>query len=271
MKMSKLKFKFGKFALVPFVASLTALFGASSALAAPPLTLVDGNRVKLDRVGALGGTSSSALGTATNAGAFRTVGASAGTVAAGFGDSFLTFCLERTEYISLGTAYYVDIDTAAKGGGAGGAVAGADPLSNATAWLYTQFRNNTLDDGLWGISGFSYASAASMDSLQLAFWKLEDEVNTGTWNTIYNSADPDALLARQLVNAANSSGWTSLGNVRVMNLYSGYSSGVFSGPGQSQLYLMPTPVPEPETYAMLLAGLGLMGFMARRRRQATAS
>lgn len=27
-----------------------------------------------------------------------------------------------------------------------------------------------------------------------------------------------------------------------------------------------TPVPEPETYAMLLAGLGLIGFMARRRK-----
>jgi len=32
-----------------------------------------------------------------------------------------------------------------------------------------------------------------------------------------------------------------------------------------------TPVPEPETYAMLLAGLGLMGFTVRRRRQAAAS
>ncbi len=29
-----------------------------------------------------------------------------------------------------------------------------------------------------------------------------------------------------------------------------------------------TPVPEPETYALLLAGLGLMGSVARRRRQA---
>ena len=29
-----------------------------------------------------------------------------------------------------------------------------------------------------------------------------------------------------------------------------------------------TPVPEPETYAMLLAGLGLLGFMARRRKTA---
>ena len=30
---------------------------------------------------------------------------------------------------------------------------------------------------------------------------------------------------------------------------------------------LPTAVPEPETYAMLLAGLGLMGFVARRRRR----
>ena len=30
---------------------------------------------------------------------------------------------------------------------------------------------------------------------------------------------------------------------------------------------IPTAVPEPETYAMLLAGLGLMGFVARRRRK----
>jgi hypothetical protein len=29
-----------------------------------------------------------------------------------------------------------------------------------------------------------------------------------------------------------------------------------------------TPVPEPETYAMFLAGLGALGFVARRRKQA---
>lgn len=32
-----------------------------------------------------------------------------------------------------------------------------------------------------------------------------------------------------------------------------------------------TPVPEPETYAMLLAGLGLLGVMARRRKQQAAA
>ena len=31
------------------------------------------------------------------------------------------------------------------------------------------------------------------------------------------------------------------------------------------LKIVSTPVPEPETYAMLLAGLGLIGAVARRR------
>jgi hypothetical protein len=40
--------------------------------------------------------------------------------------------------------------------------------------------------------------------------------------------------------------------------------------GQSVKFtqLVTTPVPEPETYAMLLAGLGMIGFVARRRRAA---
>lgn len=45
--------------------------------------------------------------------------------------------------------------------------------------------------------------------------------------------------------------------------------GVFDNSGQFDIQLFsvtPTsPVPEPETYAMLLAGLGLIGFAARRR------
>lgn len=37
--------------------------------------------------------------------------------------------------------------------------------------------------------------------------------------------------------------------------------------GYEYAFTTPTVVPEPETYAMMLAGLGLMGFVARRRRQ----
>ena len=40
------------------------------------------------------------------------------------------------------------------------------------------------------------------------------------------------------------------------------------GIAQADVY---APVPEPETYAMLLAGLGLMGFVARRRQRKLAA
>ena len=40
--------------------------------------------------------------------------------------------------------------------------------------------------------------------------------------------------------------------------------------GGTPAFLPFVPVPEPETYAMMLAGLGLMGFIARRRKQNAA-
>ncbi len=48
----------------------------------------------------------------------------------------------------------------------------------------------------------------------------------------------------------------------------GYGAvGTMSGYPVSQTITMTAAVPEPETYAMLLAGLGLMGAVVRRRRQ----
>ena len=50
-------------------------------------------------------------------------------------------------------------------------------------------------------------------------------------------------------------------NLRSVSL--GSAAGVSYVPGDN---LVPTPVPEPETYAMLLGGLGLIGAMLRRRK-----
>lgn len=44
-----------------------------------------------------------------------------------------------------------------------------------------------------------------------------------------------------------------------------HMQGITSYPGTSSAWYI-SPVPEPETYAMLLVGLGLMGFSARRRK-----
>ena len=59
--------------------------------------------------------------------------------------------------------------------------------------------------------------------------------------------------------------------------YSLYASGtVFPGVGTGNIgyataQLEITPVPEPETFAMLLAGLGVMGAITRRRKAAAAA
>ena len=44
-----------------------------------------------------------------------------------------------------------------------------------------------------------------------------------------------------------------------------YETGL-SGPA---VFAAINPIPEPEIYAMMLAGLGVLSFMARRRRKAT--
>ena len=43
------------------------------------------------------------------------------------------------------------------------------------------------------------------------------------------------------------------------------------GEGEIDALAMVGAIPEPETYAMLLAGLGLLGFAARRRKQKEAA
>ncbi len=53
--------------------------------------------------------------------------------------------------------------------------------------------------------------------------------------------------------------------VNVDNFISGYVASTWGHSFYETFYV--SPVPEPETYAMLLAGLGLLAFTARRRKQ----
>lgn len=82
------------------------------------------------------------------------------------------------------------------------------------------------------------------------------------------------------LNEVASAGWTNM-IARGINdsgqiVGEGFMNGVYQGfllsgaddRGFFQSYVeVPLPIPEPETYAMLLAGLGLLGFMAHRRKE----
>ncbi|MEQ1854025.1 MAG: PEP-CTERM sorting domain-containing protein [Chthoniobacteraceae bacterium] len=175
----------------------------------------------------------------------------------GSNNDFITFCLEHNEtFSSYGQPLKVAaVNTGAVNGGVSGQTSlNFDPLSAKTAWLYTQAMTNP------GILGYTHTTAKA-NSLQNAIWFLEGELGASFTLAQLNTLDSQA---KTWVDAALASSWTTIGNVRVLNLLKKDGAGNYTLNSQDQIYIM--PVPEPETYAMLLAGLGLMGFVARRRR-----
>lgn len=221
--------------LLPVAAAM--LFATQVALGATPLIGV-GDKVKFaDSFGSSPG------------GAFElTVYDSSGTIAKG---SFQSFCIETNENISFGPFYRVgDISTEARLGGSGGSTGSPlhDPLDPRTAWLYTQYMANT--GALNSVTGWGAASAfARGTAMQQAIWRIEEESQYISSNT----------LADALVTAAGAAGWQDTGRVFVLNMLNG--SG---GYAQDQLYIAPM-IPEPEIYAMLGIGLGLLGWVGKRK------
>jgi hypothetical protein len=160
------------------------------------------------------------------------------------GYSFITFCLEKSEFFSPGSKYRIDsVETYAVAGG-GGAISGKDELDARTAFLYSHYRANDLNTFSGDNQSFDYDKLASVELLQQAIWILENELtNPGT-----------NFLVNNVLSWMSASNWTGLGNVRVMNLKAGTVN------KQSQLIL----VPEPGT--LVLLGAGLVGLVAYRRR-----
>ncbi len=176
--------------------------------------------------------------------------------------SFLSFCIERNEYIANGGTYFTELSTSARFGGEGGASGGQDPLGSPTALLYSQFRqigydgvvpntlfNGLITDGVW--------NSDDSTALQMAIWKSENE------NVSLSG------LALSLYNWAQGAADGSLYDVRVLRLWDTYNAqtGEYSGQHQDQLTLIPLP---PAAWAGLstLAGVGFVGYVRRRKNAA---
>ena len=89
---------------------------------------------------------------------------------------------------------------------------------------------------------------------------------------IIGDSDDKMLKAAVYTDLGNSNGHISFSvsePLSASTLYyvnvTGVTSGSLGGAYSGAIQLALAPVPEPETYAMLLAGLGLMGAVVRRR------
>ncbi len=186
--------------------------------------------------------------------------------------TFETFCLEYNEHFASGGTYYYDSNlsnVATLGGVSVGADGGpgGDPISKATAWLYSQFATGTLSDFYYnstdnGGNIFANRKAAN-NALQLAIWYFEDETGGISGYQSYGLPGQNVFIdaAVGIFGASAKLADDGSSGVKVLNLRAS-ENGAHK---QSQLYIAPTKnVPDAASTLGLLA-LGLGGLAAVRR------
>lgn len=167
----------------------------------------------------------------------------------GSATTFLTFCMEYNEHVTLGNTYYATISDGARNGGLGGP--NPDPVSVVTAAMYREFRNAGNFGGLGQVN-----TGAETRSLQRAIWFEEQEISQAEFQA-------DAL-AVALRNWAINNNDGALHGVRVLNMWTNANG---TGNAQDMLTIVPLP---PAGWAGLasLGGVIGMGYVRRRKQRA---
>lgn len=110
--------------------------------------------------------------------------------------------------------------------------------------------------------------AIRLNSFDMAGYNFADHSNSqvrildGTSNTILVDYSPVTILGTGRTHSTFTPDLTHAGPLSIRFGYNDWNVGI-----DNINFDQVAVVPEPETYAMLLAGLGLIGFMARRRKQ----
>lgn len=186
------------------------------------------------------------------------------------GDSFTTAPNTYSFTSASGSfnAWCVDIFTWLSGGTQTYAVGGTTELTSV-------FGSTRVND-LMTLANERYAQVDTRDesaAFQLATWAImfgtadgsgKYSLNSSTFNT--SAGITGGAIAQSWLD--NLGAVQDTGQFGITYLYQGLGTNVAKN-SQNLVAFTPTaPVPEPETSAMLLVGLTLMGFVARRRKKA---
>jgi hypothetical protein len=145
------------------------------------------------------------------------------------------------------------------------------------AWSYDPFTNQTYSMYAAVPVSMTYSDSYIMylgnDGLALGYYSRFDAggTNLGTGAFSFSVADGWNDLGSLVNGGLDTAGWQQLGEAYHANgagqiIGNGFLAGMNGG----AVFLL-TPVPEPETWAMLLAGLGLVGAAVGLRRTRSAS
>jgi hypothetical protein len=134
-------------------------------------------------------------------------------------------------------------------------------LSSELGHLYYVTLNN---------AGYCTPDAASPDSCVLNPAFSAASLNAGPFGSWFAPGESSSYCAVDLVGANSGSGFAFAPSTGVFGGVEGpigrYGWAVHAG-DVGKLAVAVTAVPEPGTYALMLAGLGVVGFMGRQRRQ----
>lgn len=154
------------------------------------------------------------------------------------GNSFQTYCTDLYQTFNWNTTYNYSV------------------VSGVAAWGAA--KSLTMDKLIsFALASNVPSNAAQSAAVQAAIWEVLYETS-GTYDLSSGNFKATSSVAgtQSLLNSVN---WAGIAGATVTH----HVDQLYSATNQD--FMVITAVPEPGTYAMLLAGLGLMGTIARRR------